>query len=218
MNKSDNPHGKRSDRLGPEAVDARVVVVLIHGRGADGPSMIEMTRGISDAADVAWIAPTAANDTWYPDGFMAEWEANEPWMDHTLNLFTELLDQLNAAGVGDEQIVLMGFSQGAAVAAEVALRRPRHYGAVVVFTGGYIGPPGTTWDPPAGLEALPIFIGTSDVDEWVPLERVNDTAAVFSAAGARLDYRVYEGMDHEICDDEKQAAGELVRQVAPDRS
>lgn len=215
---SDNPHRNRLDVVGPKPADARAVVVLIHGRGSDGPSMIEMTTGITDDADVAWIAPTAANNTWYPDGFMAEWDGNQPWIDHTLNLFTKLLDRLNADGVSDERIVLMGFSQGAAVAAEMALRRPRPYGAVVVFTGGYIGPPGTSWDPPSGIEGVPVFIGTSDVDEWVPLARVEETAAVFSAAGANLDYRVFEGKGHDVSDEEKQAAGGLIHQVgAPDR-
>lgn len=60
--------------------------------------------------------------------------------------------------------------------------------------------------PPSGLEGVPVFIGTSDVDEWVPLVRVDQTAAVFSAAGPSLDYRVFEGRAHDISDEEQKAA------------
>ncbi|MDG2261018.1 MAG: phospholipase [Actinomycetota bacterium] len=213
-NAPSNPHGTTADHIGAKPTDARSVVVLIHGRGGDGPSMIEMTHGIAaNQSDVAWIAPTAANNTWYPDGFMAPWEKNEPWFGHTIDRFTSMLDKLNADGIPDERIVLLGFSQGACVVAEMLLRRPRPYGAGVIFTGGFAGPPGTVWEPTRTLSDVPVFLGTSDIDEWVPHERAHDTAAVLRACGADMDYRLYEGMGHIVNAEELDAAAALIAAV-----
>jgi phospholipase/carboxylesterase len=209
-----NPHGTTSDHIGADPQAARAVVVLIHGRGGDGPSMIELVlRIVSSQPDVAWIAPTAANNTWYPNGFMAPWEDNQPWFDHTIERFAAMLDKLTSDGVADERIVLLGLSQGACVVAELLFRRPRHYGAGVIFTGGFAGPPGTTWEPTTTLTGVPVFVGASDVDQWVPHERAHDTAAVLRACGADVDYRLYEGMDHIVNADELDAAAALIAAV-----
>jgi predicted esterase len=47
--------------------------------------------------------------------------------------------------LGSAQIAIMGFSQGACVALEYALRHRRRCGTLMVFTGALMGPPGTDW-------------------------------------------------------------------------
>jgi predicted esterase len=120
-----------------------------------------------------------------------------------------LVEEVNAAGVPSERIILLGFSQGACLTSEFAARHARRYGGVVVLTGGLIGPDSTPRNYAGALDGTPIFLGCSDVDHHVPKTRVDETAAVFRRMGAEVDERIYPGMGHIVNDDEIQAAQEI---------
>ena len=104
----------------------------------------------------------------------------------------------------------MGFSQGACLTLEYAARHAQRYAAVVAFTGGLIGPPGTQRDYAGDFAGTPVFIGSSDVDPHVPLERVRESTAVLRRLGATVDERIYPGMGHTINADELAAVDALL--------
>ena len=54
------------------------------------------------------------------------------------------------------------------------------------------------------------MLATSDVDDWVPLARTEETRDVFTARGGDVTWRVYEGMEHIINDDEVRLVGDLL--------
>ena len=112
-----------------------------------------------------------------------------------------------------EQILLLGFSQGACLVAEFAARHAARYGGVIVFTGGLVGPPGTTWDYSGSFEGTPVFLGSSDVDAHVPKTRVDESAAVFTRMGAEVTERMYPGMGHLVNDEEISFAQSLIDRV-----
>ena len=78
----------------------------------------------------------------------------------------------------DERIALLGFSQGACLALEFAARNAQRFGGLVGLSGGLIGPEGTPRDYPGSLAGTPVFLGCSDVDPHIPLQRVEDTASI----------------------------------------
>src|SRR5262249_61354978 len=96
----------------------------------------------------------------------------------------------------------LGLSQGACLALEYAARSGRRYGGVVGLSGGLIGPPGTRWEYPAALDGTPVFLGCSDVDFHIPKERVDESAEVLRGLGAKVEERIYPGMDHAVNQDE----------------
>jgi predicted esterase len=181
-----------------------VKVILLHGRGRDAADVLTLASRM-DLDGVEWIAPEAPGGSWYPQSFLAG-EANEPWLSQAL----ETVDAL-VRGIGDPGgLVLGGFSQGACLAAEYALRNPRRYAGLLLFTGGFIGPRGS-FPPRAGaFGGMPAFLGTADPDDWVPVWRVHETAAVLGALGASVDLRVYPGMDHGVNDEEIAAGRALI--------
>jgi predicted esterase len=109
--------------------------------------------------------------------------------------------------------VLLGFSQGACLAAEFAVLNPRRYGGVIVFSGGLIGAPGSITEHPGSFRGTPVFLGCSDVDAHVPRTRVEESAAIFTKMGAATTCRIYPGMGHVVSDDEIAAACEVMRSV-----
>ena len=120
----------------------------------------------------AYVAPQAANDTWYPYSFLAPMEQNEPWLSSALARVGEMLAQVGDAGIPPERTMLLGFSQGACLTLEYVARHAIRYGGVVGLSGGLIGPEGTARHYAGSLAGTAVFLGCSDVDFHIPKERV----------------------------------------------
>ena len=84
----------------------------------------------------------------------------------------------------------------------------------MLFTGGLIGPPGTSWSYPGSFHGTPLFLGTSDVDSFVPLGRVQESSAIFRQMGAEVIERVYPGMDHIVNNDEIALARAIIQEIS----
>ncbi|MFP4228446.1 MAG: alpha/beta hydrolase [Salinivenus sp.] len=186
---------------GVPLADASVAVILLHGRGASAQGMLSLADELA-LSNVAYLAPQAARRSWYPQSFLAPLEQNEPELTSALERISELLTHIQDAGLEMDQVILLGFSQGACLATEYAARRPQRYGGVVGLSGGLIGPEDAPLEYEGWLADTPVFLGCSDQDPYIPLERVQDTAEVLQSMGADVTTRIYEGMDHTTNEDE----------------
>lgn len=203
-------HQSRSPLLGGAPLaTARAAIVLVHGRGGDAEGMLDLGMAVADD-DVALIAPSAANNTWYPERFMSPLESNEPWLTSALQAVSDSVGLATAAGLPHEKVMLIGFSQGACLSLEFTARNARRYGAVAGLSGGLIGPDGTPRDYRGSLDGTPVFLGCSDVDSHIPVTRVKETTTILRALGGNVDERIYGGMGHVIIDDEVNAVRALL--------
>ncbi len=209
-NASDDPHaGQPVLHMGPAPAAARLTTIAIHGRGASADDILGLVREIANApelSDVAVLAPEAAGHTWYPLSFLAPIERNEPWQTSALRTIERLVSALESQGIPSDRVGLLGFSQGACLVLEFAARHPRHYAAVIGFSGGLIGPPGTPRTYTGSLAGTPVFLGCSDVDPHIPVERVRESAAVLKQMGAAVDARIYPRMAHTVNHEEMLVA------------
>jgi predicted esterase len=123
-----------------------------------------------------------------------------------LRIVADLIAKLGERGIPPERIALLGFSQGACLALEAAARNARRYAGVIGFSGGLIGPPGTSFDFAGSLDGTPVLLGCSDVDPHIPKERVEESAVALDRLGAAVDVRLYPGMAHTVNRDELEAA------------
>ena len=62
---------------------ARAVVVMLHGRGGSADDILSLAGALRQA-DLAYIAPRAPGNTWYPQSFLAPLEQNEPYLSRSL--------------------------------------------------------------------------------------------------------------------------------------
>jgi len=191
---------------------AQAALILLHGRGATAPSILLLAEELFHPA-YAYVAPQAANNTWYPYTFLAPMQQNEPWLSSALARVGEVVATIEAAGIPAERIVLGGFSQGACLASEFMARNARRYGGLLAFSGGLIGPPGAPRAYAGSLDGTPVFMGCSDVDAHIPKERVEETAVVLEQMGAQVAMRLYPGMGHTINADEIDQARALLQNV-----
>jgi predicted esterase len=190
--------------LGPAPGEARLCAILIHGRGASPEDILGIAHELG-LADIAYLAPAASGNTWYPLSFLSPIAQNEPGLSSALLVIEGLIAHLSELGVPPERIALMGFSQGACLTLEFAARHAQRYAAIAAFSGGVIGPPGTPREYPGSFAGTPAFLGCSDVDAHIPVERVRESAEIFRRMGATVDERIYPRMGHTINQDEIDA-------------
>jgi predicted esterase len=187
-------------------------MVMLHGRGATAESILTLVPAL-DVADFAYLAPQAGGNSWWPQSFLAPIPQNEPGISSAMQAVEDTLARLEAAGVVADRTLLLGFSQGACLAAEFAARNARHYGGLAVLSGGLIGPNGTQRDYPGSLDGTPVFLGCSDMDSHIPAERVRLSAEVMERMGGEVTMRLYPGMGHTIIEDELEAVRAMMALV-----
>lgn len=197
---------------GAEPDQARGFLILLHGRGAS-PEQIMRVYARMALPEIAAYAPGPTGGVWYPYPFMTPLERNQPDLDQSLASIAGLYDELIAREVPPERIAILGFSQGACLSAEFALRHPRRYGGLMILTGGFIGPDGQNRNEAGSFETTPVFIGIQDPDPHIPFARARETADVFERMSARVDFRRYPDEPHAVNDDEVAACRALLEQM-----
>jgi phospholipase/carboxylesterase len=182
---------------------------MIHGRGAHAEDILSLSSHLS-VKDYALIAPQATNNTWYPYSFMVPPLQNEPWLSSALQLLKEIVTDIVSRGIPSSQVFLLGFSQGACLTLEFVTRNAMKYGGVVAFTGGLIGDKIYPENYKGDFDKTPVFLGTSNPDPHVPVERVYATSNILKKMNAKVTEKVYENMGHTINMDEIETVNNLI--------
>ncbi len=204
-------------RAGMDLSQARGAMVMLHGRGATAESILTLVPALG-IADFAYLAPQAGGNSWWPQSFLAPIPQNEPGISSAMQAVEDVLAHVEAAGVPADRTVLLGFSQGACLAAEFAARQARRYGGVASLSGGLIGPNGTPRDYPDSLDGTAVFLGCSDMDSHIPAARVRLSAEVLERLGGEVMMRLYPGMGHTIIEDELEAVRAMMALVPASKS
>jgi phospholipase/carboxylesterase len=209
----DGPHQKTTPAvagLNPEDTDT--AMILVHGRGASPESILTLADDL-DEPQLHYVAPRASQSTWYPFSFLMPTEQNQPGLNSGLQVIYTLVENLISKGINREKIIIGGFSQGACLASEFVARHPAKYGGLVALSGGLIGNSVDIDQYEGSLEGTPVFLGCSDVDPHIPVERVHDTEAVFQKLGADVTKKIYPGMPHTVIADELVHVKKLIQSV-----
>jgi len=194
---------------------ARAAMLMVHGRGASAVDILSLSDQF-DQSGFAYLAPQAAENTWYPNRFLVPLAENEPWLSSALAFVGDVVAEIVKAGIPPERVMLLGFSQGACLTLEYAARNAIHYGGIVGLSGALIGPDDTPRDYQGSLAGTPVFLGCSDVDFHVPKERVDQTAEIFKKLGGEVTERLYPNLDHSVNQDEIDTVRGMMQSLLAD--
>jgi phospholipase/carboxylesterase len=202
-------HQKEIITAGKKIAAAKKALIMVHGRGAAAQDIMSLSTYFQ-VDDYALIAPQATNYTWYPFSFLAPREQNEPWLSSALSVLGEIVKDINDVGIPDDHIYFLGFSQGACLTLEYTARNAKRWGGIAAFTGGLIGDKLQVENYKGDFKSTPVFIGTSDPDPHVPVDRVNETVDVLNNMNAAVTKMIYPNMGHTINEDEIEKVNGLI--------
>lgn len=204
-----NPHDQAAIQTAgapPQAAEA--AVVLLHGRGSTAGNMLRLIDEFLHHG-VMYLAPQAANRSWYPYSVDAPLESNEPWLSSATDCVSSALEVAGDAGIEPSKVCVVGFSQGGCLASEFVARNPRRYGGLVVLSGSLLGPiPNREFE--GSVQETRVFFGCSADDPYVEAERIRESATVFEKLGGAVSHTLYEGLGHAINDDEIRLLNQFI--------
>lgn len=189
--------------------EAKKAIIFIHGRGASAEDILSLNDHL-EIADAALFAPQATNHSWYPYSFIAPVKDNQPALDSALAIIKDLVADIENAGIPQEQIYFIGFSQGACLTLEYITRNAGKYGGAVAFTGGLIGKELNMQNYTGNFKQTPILITTGDPDPHVPVSRVEVSEGILKKMNANVTVKIYPGRLHTITKAEIELAKKLV--------
>lgn len=202
-------HQKKIITAGQPLRSGGKALILLHGRGATAQDILGLASELN-VKDYSLLAPQATNHTWYPFSFLALPTQNEPWLSSAIHVIEETVNDIRKKGIADDHIYFAGFSQGACLTLEFVTRNATRWGGAVAFTGGLIGDKLYPERYHGDFDGTPIFIGTSDPDPHVPVERVHESVLTLKSMHANVIEKIYRGMGHTINRDELDTANKLV--------
>ena len=189
--------------------EAKKALIMIHGRGGSATDILSLASHLQ-VADYALLAPQATAHSWYPHSFIAPVEDNEPSLSSALAVIGKTVEKAMDAGIKTEHIYFFGFSQGACLSLEFLARNARAYGGAVAIIGGLIGEEINRTNYGGNFHKTPIFIGTSNPDFHVPIQRVYATESILKEMDADVTLKVYDNFGHTIHPEEVEWANRLV--------
>lgn len=187
---------------------AQKLVVLLHGVGADGQDLIGLAPHFAEALpDAEFAAPNAPNRAamapqgyqWFDLGFdgtsfkmatmVAGVQAAAPVLDGFLD------EMLAARGLADQDLAVVGFSQGTMMALEVTLRRKAACAGVIGYSGMLLDGARLTAEITA---RPPVLLVHGDSDPVVPPQCLEMAATGLEQAGLAVDAHMRPGVGHGI--------------------
>ena len=170
-------------------------LVLLHGWGADAQDLVPvgklLTEGFKDFEIVSLSAPQS-----HPSGFGRQWYPLYPhkWeqIPKAVSDLEKRLKNFSLKKIPLEKTLLLGFSQGGAMALELATR--------INFAGVFAisSYPHPEWQPKKDIST--IFICHGNIDQVVPKEASQKSFDILRKNGVKSDLYFFEG-GHEINND-----------------
>ena len=199
-----------SDRRGPEVGQAKHLVILVHGYGADGNDLLGLADPLGPhMPDTVFYAPNAPNKCsgnpfgfeWFPiprlDGSSEE-AAKSGLADAARDLNGFIDETIEKEGVSAENTILLGFSQGTMMSLHIAPRRDQKIAGVVGFSGRLLEPGALET---ATVSRPPVLLIHGDQDEMVPFQSLPEAADALVAAQFEVYTHISKGTGHGIAQD-----------------
>jgi phospholipase/carboxylesterase len=190
-------------------------IIVLHGLGADGSDFVPIARelDLSAVGPVRFVFPHAPMRAVTINGgyVMRAWydilsadlvrREDEAGLRASALEVQDLLDRQAARGIAAAHTVLMGFSQGCAMALLTGLRAPLRLAGLVGLSGYVPLAERTALERSAANRDVPVFLAHGRFDPIVPLARGQATRDALRALGYAVQWHEYP-MEHSVCPEE----------------
>jgi phospholipase/carboxylesterase len=204
-------------RLGVSPREAKVLCVFAHGRTQAPEDMREQVVERLKTSGVSFVLPRAAGNSWYDaraidpltDGARRQ-------LDTSLAYVRSIVAEFATNAGRSIPLLVGGFSQGACLILEYAMKYGPWDGAMVNLTGCRVGTPNCD-RPFADLDRMPVYLTGSDKDPWIPVEAFAGAAEALGKARAELRCDIFPDRGHEASDMELAQLDEILSGLASGR-
>ncbi|MBP8098587.1 MAG: alpha/beta fold hydrolase [Arenimonas sp.] len=196
-------------------------IIWLHGLGADAhdfaPIVPDLVRadwpGIRFVFPHAKVRPVTINGgmpmrAWYDIVSQSiDQRADETGLRDSIAEVDALIARERDRGVPPSRVILVGFSQGGAVALANGLRREAGVAGIASLSAYLPMAAQTVTEITAAGRATPVFLGHGSQDPVVPQNLGMRSRSALEALGVALEWHSYP-MAHSVCNDEIRDLGD----------
>jgi len=212
----------QSDRREPLSGETTSAVIFLHGYGANGADLLGLADPLAEhLPETLFLSPDAPEECagvpfgrqWFPipwiDGSSEE-ESRAGLLRATDDLMAFIDGVMVDEDLLPEQVMLLGFSQGAMMALHVAPRRDEAVAGVVAISGRMLEPEALIDE---ALCKPPVLLIHGDQDQVVPVQSLPLAAQAPQDAGWTEVYaHIMKGSGHGIAPDGLSVALAFMRE------
>ena len=205
---------------------ATATVIWLHGLGADGYDFVSIVPELQlpDTLAVRFVFPHAPHRpvtlnrghvmrAWYDIKALAlQAEEDEVGIRASEAYVRQLIEAEIKQGIAADKIVIAGFSQGGAIALQVALRYPQRLAGVLPLSTYLPLRQSLAAEASAANKSIPVLMCHGHQDTVVPLQLGERSRDLLLEQGYRIDFRHY-AMPHSVCGEEVRDISEWLQQV-----
>jgi predicted esterase len=196
-------------------------IVALHGRGGSRADVLGLLAHVS-LPGVTAVAPEAPGQSWWPASFLVTSAVLEPHVARGVATVADAVAGLEGAGIPRARIWLLGFSQGAVLAAEAYARIGTGLAGALAFSGALAGSADAPGGPDpalyghrpkrfdyAGRRTGKVWLSVHESDPHIPLARARQSADVLRSLGAETELKIFPGAGHAVMRDDLAALARL---------
>lgn len=190
-------------------------VIWLHGLGADGHDFEPIVPHLlwSGAPDIRFVFPHAPTRPVTINGGMKmrAWydivdlslgrDHDQKGIADSVNQAAALVTRERKRGITSERIIVAGFSQGGAIALQLALRYPETLAGLVALSTYLLMDKRLENDRHEANRSLPVFVGHGLADPMVPCFLGEQVAGSLRGMGHEVEWHSYP-MQHAVCPQE----------------
>ncbi len=191
-------------------------VIWLHGLGADGYDFAPIVPQLKlpESPAIRFVFPHAPEQrvTLNQGMFMRAWydilgldrnsKQDVDGLAAAQEILKDLIAEQIAQGIPAHKIILVGFSQGGALALHVGLRYPEKLGGIMGLSTYLPVADHVAEEKHPANAATPIFLAHGDDDDILPLDFAESAKKHLAALHYAVDWKVYKGMAHSVCMEE----------------
>lgn len=186
---------------------AEQLVIFLHGVGSDGNDLFGLAPYFQEVLPGALFISPDAPFSFDMGPFGYQWfslrdmspRARLEGVQGSAPILDAFIDEkLKETGLGEDKLVLIGFSQGAMMALHVGLRRAHRIAGIISYSGMLAGEE----LPAAEIKSRPpVLLTHGDADPVLPVAAIGQAEAALKAAGVPVEAHVRSGLAHGIDDE-----------------
>jgi len=205
---------------------ANASVIWLHGLGADGHDFASIVpeMNLPDAKAIRFIFPHAPYRpvtlnqgyqmrAWFDiHGLQLTSKEDEQGIRQSELLIHDLIEHEQQRDIQPENIILAGFSQGAALAIHTGLRYPKRLGGIIALSAFLPLANSLATEVSNANQNIPIMMGHGTMDPMVSIKYGEMTRDYLQTHGYSVDWHVYP-MQHQVCHEEIQDISHWLQKI-----
>lgn len=185
-------------------VPDKPLIIFMHGYGGDETNMISFKAILPSGYNYLSVrAPLAAHqggyqwfnqrpESAYYDGVTSDIEASGEVLEQFIQQATRKYK------AQPSKVFLVGFSQGAMMSYETALRHPELVGGFAALSGHMLTVLKAELKPDPARRKLAVFIGHGTADTLIPVAGATEAQSWLKTQGIKVQFHAYTGLGHAV--------------------